>query len=186
MRPALRLLRLVAVITWTSLGVCLSFGAEAASPKHVLLIHAFGRDFAPYDTIASVFRTELARGFAEPIVLFEATLDAGRPVTTKEEAAFLEYLRARFAGQAPDLVVTIGPPAARFYLARRDQLFPSIPLVMAALDERLARGAVLRANDAAVIGKVDLPRLFENIFQLLPDTTTVAVVIGASKLELCG
>jgi len=54
---------------------------------------------------------------------------------------------------------------------------------MAALDERLARGATLRPNDAAVVGKVDLPRLFENIFQLLPDTTTVAVVMGASRLE---
>src|SRR5207344_2543241 len=33
------------------------------------------------------------------------------------------------------------------------------------------------------VGKVDLPRLFENIFQLLPDTTTIAVVVGASSLE---
>ena len=183
MRSALRLLLLLAVLAGTWLGACDSFIANAATPKRVLLIHSFGRDFAPYDTIASVFRTELARGFPEPIVLLEATLDAGRPVTKEEEAAFLEYLRARFAGQPPDLVVTIGPPAARFYLAHRDQLFPSIPLVMAALDERLARGAALRANDAAVVGKVDLPRLFENIFQLLPDTTTIAVVTGASRLE---
>ena len=42
-------------------------GAEAAGSMNVLVLHSFGRDFAPYDTIASVFRTELARGSTEPI-----------------------------------------------------------------------------------------------------------------------
>jgi len=183
MHSALRFLQFLVVLAGTWLGACDSLAADTARPKCVLIIHSFGRDFAPYDTIASVFRTELARGSSEPIVLFEATLDAGRPITDEEERAFLDYLKARFAGPAPDLVVTIGPPAARLYLAHRDRLFPSIPLVMAALDERLARGAALRPKDAAIVGKVDLPRLFENIFQLLPDTTTIAVIVGASRLE---
>ncbi len=183
MRSALRFLQLLAVLAGILFGTCDSLAADAATPKRVLIIHSFGRDFAPYDTIASVFRTELAKGFSGPIALFETTLDAGRPVTNEEEGAFLEYLRARFAGAAPDLVVTIGPPAGRLYLAHRDQLFPSVPLVLAALDERLARGAALRPNDAAVVGKVDLPRLIENIVRLLPDTSTIAVVIGASTLE---
>jgi signal transduction histidine kinase len=183
MRSALRFLQLLAVLAGVWLGVCDALAADPATRKRILLIHSFGRDFAPYDTIASVFRTELAKGFPGPIALSETTLDAGRPVTNEEEAVFVEYLRARFASPAPDLVVTIGPPAARFYLAHRDRLFPSAALVMAALDERLARGAVLRPNDAAVVGKVDLPRLYENIFQLLPDTTTIAVVVGASRLE---
>jgi hypothetical protein len=149
-----------------------ALGAEAAGPKRVLILHSFGRDFAPYDTIASVFRAELARGLTEPVVISEATLDAGRPLTDKEQQAFFEYLGARFEGSTPDLVVTLGPQAAGFYLAHRDRLFPTTPLVMAALDERFARTARLRPNDAAVLGKVDLPRLFDNILDLLPDTQT--------------
>jgi signal transduction histidine kinase len=183
MRPAHRILQLLVLLAGSWLGAYDALAADAATPKRVLLIHSFGRDFAPYDTITAVFRTELARRFSGPIILSETTLDAGRLVTSEEEGAFLEYLRARFASPAPDLVVTIGPPAARFYLANRDRLFPSAALVMAALDERLARGAVLRPNDAAVVGKVDLPQLYENIFQLLPDTTTIAVVVGSSSLE---
>jgi len=77
----------------------------------------------------------------------------------------------------------VGPPAARFYLAHRPRLFPDAPVVIAALDERVARGAPLRPNDAAVLGKVDLPRLFDNVLRLLPETRTIAVVIGASELE---
>ncbi|HYC15382.1 MAG TPA: histidine kinase, partial [Stellaceae bacterium] len=175
--------RMRAALAWALLALCVALGAEAAGPKRVLLLHSFGRDFAPYDAIASVFRAELARGSSDPIVISEATLDAGRTLTDKEQQAFFEYLRARFDGAAPDLVVTMGPAAARFYLAHRDQLFPATPLIVAALDERLARNAPLRANDAAVLGHVDLPRLFDNILQLLPDTQTIAVVIGASELE---
>lgn len=167
----------------TLVALCLSLGAEAAGPKRVLLLHSFGRDFAPYDAIASVFRAELARNSTEPIVISEATLDAGRALTDREQRAFFDYLGARFEGSAPDLVVTMGPYAARHYLAHRDRLFPATPLVMAALDERVARGAPLREGDAAVLGKVDLPRLFENVLQLLPETQTIAVVIGASELE---
>ncbi len=172
-----------AAVACALVALLFALGAEAAGPKRVLILHSFGRDFAPYDTIASVFRAELARGSTESVVISEATLDAGRTLTDKEQQAFFEYLGARFESSTPDLVVTLGPQAARFYLAHRDQLFPTTPLVLAALDERFARGAPLRPNDAAVVGKVDLPRLFENVLQLLPDTQTIAVVIGASELE---
>jgi len=93
----------------TLVALCLSLGAEAAGPKRVLLLHSFGRDFAPYDAIASVFRAELARNSTEPIVISEATLDAGRALTDREQRAFFDYLGARFEGSAPDLVVTMGP-----------------------------------------------------------------------------
>src|SRR5262245_59890886 len=76
MRCTLRFLLLLAVLAATSLGVCDGLAADAATPKRVLIIQSFGRDFAPYDTITSVFRTELARASSEPIVLFEATPDA--------------------------------------------------------------------------------------------------------------
>jgi signal transduction histidine kinase len=173
----------IAALFAATLAALLSATADAAEPRHVLLIHSFGRDFAPYDTITAVFRTELAQRLPERVVIHEATLDAGRTVSKEEERAFFDYLRARFADRAPDLVVTIGPPAARFYLAYRDQLFPTTPYLLAAVDQRLARGAALRASDAAILGKVDLPLLVDNILRLLPETKTIAVVIGASDLE---
>lgn len=162
---------------------CLATGAGAAKPPNVLLIHSFGRDFAPYDAITSVFRAELARESSLLPVVHEVTLDAGRSISADEEKAMVEYLSARFAKAAPDLVVTIGPLAARFYLDYRERLFQATPLLLAALDERLARRSALRPSDAAVLGSVDFPRLFNNMLQLLPETKTIAVVMGASELE---
>jgi hypothetical protein len=35
--------------------LCTSVGALAAEPKRVLLLHSFGREFAPYDVIVASF-----------------------------------------------------------------------------------------------------------------------------------
>ncbi len=177
---------MAAYLAWIVVAALLATAANAAGPKRVLILHSFGRDFAPYDTIASVFRTDLAQRSTEPITFVEANLDSGRAANGKEERAFVEYLRTRFGDAPPDVVVTIGPPAARFYLRHRAELFPETPMVMGALDARFvqqAQQAGLRPNDAVVAGRIHLPRLIENILQLLPDTETIAVVVGASELE---
>ena len=164
-------------------GLLFAFGAQAAGPKRVLILHSFGRDFAPYEAIASTFRTDLARRSAEPITFIETNLDFRRANSDKEDRAFLDYLGARFDDAPPDAVVTIGPPAARFYIRYRNELFPRAPMIMAALDERFVRQTQLAPNDSVVAGKVDLPLLVDNILQLLPATQTIAVVVGASELE---
>jgi signal transduction histidine kinase len=181
--PPSRALRIRAAFVFALFALLFALCAEAESPKRVLILHSFGRDFAPYDTIASVFRTDLAQRSADPITFIEANLDFGRAANGKEERAFVEYLSTRFGDAPPNAVVSIGPPAARFYLRHRAELFPDAPMVMGALDERFVQQVSLPSSDAVVAGKVDLPRLVENILQLLPDTETIAVVIGASELE---
>jgi signal transduction histidine kinase len=160
-----------------------ALSAEAVGPKRVLILHSFGRDFAPYDAITSVFRTDLAQRSNDPITFVEANLDFRRAASEKEEQVFLEYLRARFDDAPPDVVVTIGPPAARFYLRHRSELFAAAPLVVGALDVRLARQLDLSPNVGVVAGKVELPKLIDNILQVLPATENIAVVVGASEHE---
>lgn len=178
-----RVPRVRAAFAWAIVALLFSFGVEAASPKRVLVLHSFGRDFAPYDTIASVFRTELARRAAEPITFVEANLDTGRLINDRAQRSLIDYLGARLAESPPDVVVTIGPPAARFYLAHRASLFSGTPLVLGALDERFVQKVALQPADAVVAGKLDPPGLVHNILKLLPQTETIAVVVGASELE---
>lgn len=160
-----------------------ALGAEAAAPKRVLILHSFSRDFAPYDAIASTFRTDLARRSTEPLTFVEVNLDFRRLANEKEERAYVEFLNARSDDGPPDVVVTLGPPAARFYMRHRAELFANAPLVMGALDARFSQQLPLLPSDALVAGKLDLPALVGNILQVLPETQTIAVVVGASELE---
>jgi hypothetical protein len=77
----------------------------------------------------------------------------------------------------------MGAPATRFVQKYRPHIFPSKPLLIAAADVRTVDQAALTPNDAAVTITLDLPKLIENVLQVLPHTTNIAFVIGASPLE---
>ena len=123
------------------------------------------------------------KGSSEPLAVYDASLDAEQVSESDDPQPLLELLRHRFAGSPPDVVVTIGPPAAAFYLKNRDKVFPGTPVVISALDERFVHKSALRAGDAVVAIHQHLPGLVDNILRVLPDTQTIAVVIGDSPLE---
>jgi PAS domain S-box-containing protein len=156
--------------------------ASAASPKRVLLLYSFGRDFAPYQTFSGHLRTELASQMAEPIAFFEASLESARFGDSQQEDPLLDYLRAEFALHHLDLVVPIGGPAARFVQQHRQQLFPETPMLIAA-DQRVFDRTKLSSKDTTSL-IVNEPALTVGmILQVLPQTTNVVVVIGDSALE---
>ena len=81
------------------------------------------------------------------------------------------------------MIITLVSPAARFIQRHRQDLFPSTPVIFAALDARAIKDATLTANDTMVTLSTDLPAIFGNIFRTLPNTTTLAIVIGDSPIE---
>lgn len=153
------------------------------TPKRVLIIHSFGRDIAPFDAVAAAFRRELATQADRPIVFLESALDAGRPISTDEEDAFAAYLKTRFSGPAPDLIATLGGPAAQLVQRRRDDLFPTVPRVIMGIDARLVPKQQLRPGDAVVATSLDPQLAFKNILQVRPGTRTIVLVFGDSPFE---
>ena len=93
------------------------------------------------------------------------------------------YLRGLFADHPPDLIVTMVSPAARFILRHRRDLFPSTPVIYAALDARAIKDATLTANDTMVAVSTDQRAVIETILRTLPGTTTIAVVTGDAPIE---
>ena len=99
------------------------------------------------------------------------------------EAPFVEYLRALFAKQPLDLIVSIGAPAAAFVQRHRQQLFTNTPMVFTAVDQRRVQFSTLTPNDAVVAVSIDYFAAIENILRVLPDTKNVIVVVGTSPIE---
>jgi signal transduction histidine kinase len=159
------------------------FSAVAAEPKRVLLVQSFGRDFLPFNDFSDRFREQLTRQLGEPIEIFETSLAIIRSGDPQQESAFVDYVSALFAGRQLDLVVTLGAPSARLLQRHRARLFPSTPLLITAADQRVILESAVTANDTVVAVKFDFPEYVKNILQLLPKTTTMAVVAGTSQLE---
>jgi signal transduction histidine kinase len=157
-------------------------GEAFSEPKRVLLLHSFGRDFAPWSEYARSFREELTRQSPDPIDLYEASLATAR-FPDEEEGPFHEYLRALFIKHQLDLIVAIGAPAVGFVQRHRQGLFPSIPAVYTAVERRRISYAALTANDAVIAINNDYAAVVENILQVLPKTVDIVVVIGDSPIE---
>lgn len=163
-------------------GVAPASRAQPAA-RRVLIVHSFGREIAPYDVVIAIFRRELASRAGEAMVFLEAALDAGRAIGADEEAAFVAYLNARFARPAPDLIVGSGAPAGFFLTRHRQAVFPGVPMLLTAIDARNVARAALQPGDAAIATVLDLPRAFNDVLRVLPRTSTIAVVLGATPLE---
>jgi signal transduction histidine kinase len=157
-------------------------GAALSEPKRVLLLHSFGRDFAPWNEYARTLHEELIRQSPDPIDLYEASLATARSADD-QESPFVGYLSALFSKRRLDLVVAIGGPAVNFVQRHRQEVFPSTPAVYTALEHRRVSLSALTANDAVVAPANDFPVIIENILRVLPETTNIAVILGNSPLE---
>jgi len=151
--------------------------------KRVLMLHSFGRDFRPWSEFARTIRAELEQQSLWPLDLQEHTLLTARFNNPGPEAPFVDYLRSLYSGRPPDIVLSIGAPAAKFVQKYRAQLFPETPMVLTAVEQRLVSQAGLTDKDTVVSVYNDFSGFFRSILQVLPDTQTIAVVIGASPLE---
>jgi signal transduction histidine kinase len=156
--------------------------AEAAEPKQVLIIHSFGRDYAPFNAVGLALRTDLAKQLRQPVAFRDVSLDIERFGVPRKEHALIGYLLSS-SDEAPDMVITIGAPATRFYLRHREVLFPDRPLLVTGIDSRMLRGVELGAKDRTVTLDQEFSGVARIIRALQPNATTLALVLGASPHE---
>jgi signal transduction histidine kinase len=155
----------------------------AAESKRVMLLHSFGRDFTPWNEFAKAIRLELERQSPWPVDLHEHSLVTARSSDENPEVPFVEYLRALYAKNRPDLIVSVGAPAAAFVQRHRQQLFPTTPMLLTVVEQRRVRYSFLTENDAVVALWINYFAAIENILRVLPDTKNVTVVVGTSPIE---
>jgi PAS domain S-box-containing protein len=154
-------------------------------PKRVLVIHSYGRAAPPFTTQSTAFETALTQQMGERVDLDEVSLNVARYETLDMEQALVEFVRKRQARWQPDLVVPIGLPAGRFVARYRDRLFPrATPIIYTGVDQRHFPMSALEQNAVLVGLSFDIPGVVQDILQITPATTNIAVVIGSSALEL--
>ncbi|HTT02900.1 MAG TPA: sensor histidine kinase [Steroidobacteraceae bacterium] len=147
----------------------------------MLLLHSFGPEFG--DLYARDLRIELGRELAGHLELYEDWLVSARFMSSAGDTAFADYLRTQFADRPLDLVITLGAPAANFVQRYQQSLFRSTPELLTDVEERRASPSSLASNETALAVSVSFPAVVANILRVLPDTRTLAIVIGNSPIE---
>ena len=154
-------------------------GETAAQPKTILFLHSYGLNVQPWAAWSREIQTELNRQSPWPLVIQEQpVVTAGASDTT--EAKFVEYLATLYAQRPPDLIVAVGTPAAHFVRRHRTDLYPTTPMLLAAVEVRRVEKSTLSEQDAVAGVHLDEVALFKNILRLLPETQTIALISGNS------
>jgi signal transduction histidine kinase len=159
--------------------------SEAANaPKRIIFLHSYSQNFKPWSEYAKALRRELDLQSNWSLSIEDFSVITGRAEHDETaEREFVDYISALFSSQLPDLIVTFGGPAAGFVQRHRQELFPTTPILLTAVDRRRVQQIALTENDAVVAVRQNISLLFGNILELLPATKIVAVVIGNSPNE---
>jgi signal transduction histidine kinase len=155
--------------------------AQVAPEKRILVLYSFGHEY--FSGFGHGFRTELARLSTEPVELFEVSVEPTRFPETTAEAPFVDYLRALIGDRHLDLVIAVAGPAARFCVKYHEVLFPSTPMVLGGLEERVLRNTPSAPLTTAVPLTIDFTMAVENILRVAPDTAEIVVVLGGSAIS---
>ena len=99
------------------------------------------------------------------------------------EQAIVDFIDSAYANRPkPDLIVSVAGPAALFARKYRSQLFPDIPLLFVAVDQRYLQGAPLARMRPPYASANDFPGFVDDILQLLPETKRVFMVMGSGQI----
>jgi signal transduction histidine kinase len=162
----------------------LAAASSEAQPvaRQVLVLQSFNRGNMIIDQFTANFRVELDKQVGEPVNLVQVVVGPTGFVSAPEQE-IVDFIRAQYIGRPnPDLIVAVAGIASAFARRHRAQLFPDVPVLLAAVDQRYLGSEPLGENETAAAAVNDFPLVVDEILQLLPQTTQLFVVTGAGAL----
>jgi signal transduction histidine kinase len=171
------------VVLVVSIGEIAAHPNTAGQPKKILLLHTFGPNFEQGAAWSRELQKELNRLSPWPLNIQEQSLVTALDGNHAAEAKFVDYLKALYAQRPPDLIIALGAAAARFIQQHRAGLFPPTPMLLAAVEVRRVEPSMLSEQDAVAGVRYDQVAAFENVLRVLPETKTIAIILGTSPPE---
>jgi PAS domain S-box-containing protein len=152
--------------------------AAQAKARNVLLMFTFyERDQTQLNAIEAAVRAHVPG----PVNFTVEYLESPRFEEKSYRDSLAATLQREYEGTKPDLVLAASEPALRFAVQYRDTMFPGTPIVFWEISSSLAF-----QKTPGVTGVATPPGTRDTInlaLRLQPDTTTVAVISGATEIE---
>src|SRR5689334_20993959 len=117
--------------------LALGASTDAAPPvRQILLLQSSDRGGLTIDNFTGNFRVDLDERAGMPVNVVQVTVGPIGFVGAPEQA-IVDYIASIYAGRPkPDLIVSVAGRASVFARKYRRLLFPDVPLLFAAVDQR--------------------------------------------------
>lgn len=157
-------------------------GPEA--PKLVVVIYPSDYDVAPGIILVNrAIRSTFASGWPSHIDIRNEYVNTNRLHDAEFMAAQIALLRLKYTGQKIDLVIAGLSAGLDFAMRVRGELFPGVPIVFTAVDEREVKARRLPPDAIGVPIRMNLEQTIDLALRLHPETRQVYVVVGSSPFD---
>jgi PAS domain S-box-containing protein len=180
-----RIARFAAVVSAGSLLVATGLAYESReAEKSVLVLYGERGDLPAIQVIEENIREVFHASVSPHVELYSEYLDFTRFAPEQHEGNLLRYLQERYAGRRIDLVIPVIGSALAFALAHRAELFPGVPLVFCAIDQRELENMRLPPDVTGIAAHFDFERTIGLILNLQPNVPEIVCVSGAGRFDL--
>src|SRR5690349_19724785 len=160
-----------------------AMAAERASAKRVLIISTGSRFSVGFPFIEQNAVENLRQLRPNELEYYSEYLDIIRFPSEKHRQIFRDYLRQKYAEDAPDLIIL-------FYVGNLvgaqtvlQQLFPTTPVIVAGLTEEDLSRASLGARTTGLAQRSDPDGTIKLILRLQPEIKRIVVVGGTAEVD---
>lgn len=170
-----KILFLVLMFALTSAGVY-------AQPKtQVFILHSYSQEYTWTKSQHQNFISTLTDAF--PSVNYEAEyLDTKRvKMDSAYETFMVRYLQDKYKGYRPDIIYVSDDDALNFFIHRRSELFPEVPVVFSGINNLKLQGRLDPEKFSGVYETKDIRPNIDLIHQLSPQTRDIWIVGDASN-----
>jgi signal transduction histidine kinase len=160
---------------------CPAAGAESA--RRVLVLYPTAEGQPGSILFDQGLRFAFGTSSAEHVELYNEYLDAARFPDDEHQRQLAHFLRQKYDGRKIDVVIPGLAPSLDFALKYREAIFPGVPIVFGAIDQREMEARELGPGVVGVPMRMDLVPTLELALRLHPSTQRVVVVTGAAKTD---
>ncbi|QKS27526.1 MAG: Sensor histidine kinase TmoS [Accumulibacter sp.] len=176
------MLAAVIVLAW-GMSVSGAYAAAQTSEAKVLIVYSQNRLLPGNIDFDRGFNEASKDGVTRDVHFFAEFLDSPESAGDVFESRTAAYLKEKYAGRPPQVIVGAGAGALAFLLRRRAEMFPGVPIVYGGVDRRVLKTLALPADVIGVPVDYDIRGTIELARRLQPDARRLVVVTGASNWD---
>jgi hypothetical protein len=149
----------------------------AEPPRQEILVLDQSSAGLPFNTaLAAAVRSTVNAGSKSPVSFYYEHLDANRFFGREYENEIVQFLNAKYRERHAGIVITVGVSALDFMARRREQLWPSVPIVFAAIDGAAMSRRTLPDNVTGATMQLTLHDMVKVARIVMPGLKAVALV----------
>jgi signal transduction histidine kinase len=146
-------------------------------PRSVLILDQSDADSAWYAAFSSAFRSTLkAAASAAPVSVYAEHLDLSRFGGAQHDDVLRAYLRDKFRQRPIGVVVAQGSSSLEFLMRSRAELWSSVPVVFASVDEETAARLSLPSDVTGTIYQLAFRNMVTAARALMPSLKRIVLV----------